>query len=160
MKYVIYALIVLLPAVVMGITFYKGSKDSRKGVSAKKVIARNLVTFALVMAVTCTMAFSVSALDTKADSSDTAASSQTADTSEDSSSQTDNSKGLGLLAAALVTSVSGIGGGIAVAAGAPAAIAAASENPSSFGRSLIFVALGESIALYGVVISILILNKI
>lgn len=161
MKYVIYALIVLLPAVVMGITFYKGSKDSQKGVSAKKVIARNLVTFALVMAVTCTMAFSVSALDTKADSSDTAAaSSQTADTSEDSSSQTDNSKGLGLLAAALVTSVSGIGGGIAVAAGAPAAIAAASENPSSFGRSLIFVALGESIALYGVVISILILNKI
>ena len=71
-----------------------------------------------------------------------------------------NSKGLGLLAAALVTAISGIGGGIAVAAGAPAAIAATSEDPKSFGKSLIFVALGESIALYGVVISILILNKV
>ena len=68
--------------------------------------------------------------------------------------------GLGLLAAAIVTGLAGIGGGIAVAAGAPAAIAATSEDPKSFGKSLIFVALGESIALYGVVISILILNKL
>ena len=74
--------------------------------------------------------------------------------------KTDNSKGLGLLAAGLVTGLAGIGGGIAVAAGAPAAIAATAENPKSFGKSIIFVALGESIALYGVVISILILNKI
>ena len=66
------------------------------------------------------------------------------------------SMGLGLIAAALVTGLAGIGGGMAVAAGAPAAIAAASEDP----KSLIFVALGESIALYGVVISILILNKL
>ena len=41
-----------------------------------------------------------------------------------------------------------------------AAIGATSEDPKSFGKSLIFVALGESIALYGVVISILILNKL
>ena len=67
---------------------------------------------------------------------------------------------MGLLAAAIVTSLAGIGGGIAVAAGAPAAIAATSEDPKSFGKSLIFVALGESIALYGVIISILILNKV
>ncbi|MEE0443770.1 MAG: ATP synthase subunit C [Acutalibacteraceae bacterium] len=72
----------------------------------------------------------------------------------------DNGKGLGLLAAAIVTGLSGVGGGIAVAAGAPAAIAATSEDAKAFGKALIFVALGESIALYGVVISILILNKI
>ena len=42
----------------------------------------------------------------------------------------------------------------------PAAIAANSENPKTFGKSLIFVALGESIALYGLVISIMILNKL
>ena len=64
---------------------------------------------------------------------------------------------MGLLAAGLVTGLAGIGGGIAVAAGAPAAIAATAEDPKSFGKSIIFVALGESIALYGVVISILIL---
>ncbi len=68
--------------------------------------------------------------------------------------------GLGLLAAALSTSVSGIGGGIAVASAAPAAIGATSEDPKAFGKALIFVALGESIALYGLVISIMILNKI
>ena len=72
----------------------------------------------------------------------------------------DNSKGMGLLAAGLVTGLAGIGGGIAVAAGAPAAIAATAEDPKSFGKSIIFVALGESIALYGVVISILILQKV
>ena len=67
---------------------------------------------------------------------------------------------LTFLAAGLVTGLAGIGGGIAVAAGAPAAIAATSEDPKAFGKALIFVSLGESIALYGVVISILILNKV
>jgi len=83
-----------------------------------------------------------------------------AQTAETAQTQSDSSKGMGLLAAGLVTGLAGIGGGIAVAAGAPAAIAATAENPKSFGKSIIFVALGESIALYGVVISILILNKV
>ena len=68
--------------------------------------------------------------------------------------------GLAYIGAALATGLSCIGGGIAVAAGAPAAIAATAEDPKSFGKSIIFVALGESIALYGVVISILILQKV
>ena len=48
----------------------------------------------------------------------------------------------------------------AVAAAAPAASAANSENEKTLGKSLIFVALGESIALYGLVISIMILSKL
>ncbi len=72
----------------------------------------------------------------------------------------DNSKGLGLIAAALCTGLGGIGGGIAVAASAPAAIGATSEDPKAFGKALIFVALGEGIALYGLLISILILGKV
>lgn len=67
--------------------------------------------------------------------------------------------GLGMLAAALATGISGIGGGIAVAGAAPAAIGATSEDPKAFGKSLIFVALGEGVALYGLLVSILILNK-
>ena len=47
----------------------------------------------------------------------------------------------------------------AEAAAAPAAIGATSEDPKSFGKSIIFVALGEGIALYGLLISILILGK-
>ena len=67
--------------------------------------------------------------------------------------------GLGYIGAALVTGLSCIGGGIAVAGAAPAAIGATSEDPKAFGKSLIFVALGEGVALYGLLVSILILNK-
>ncbi len=68
--------------------------------------------------------------------------------------------GMAYLAAALVTGLSAIGAGIAVAAAAPAAIGAFSEDPKAFGKALIFVALGEGVALYGLLISILIINKL
>ncbi len=70
------------------------------------------------------------------------------------------SKGLGYLAAALVTGLSSLGAGIAVAAAAPAAIGAVSEEPTSFVKALIFVALGEGVAIYGILISILIINNL
>lgn len=68
--------------------------------------------------------------------------------------------GLGYLAAALVTGMSALGAGIAVASAAPAAIGATSEDASSFGKALIFVALGEGVALYGMLISILIIQAL
>ena len=67
---------------------------------------------------------------------------------------------MGYLAAALVTGLSCIGAGIAVAAAAPAAIGAFSEDQKNFSKALIFVALGEGVALYGLLISILIINKL
>jgi len=68
--------------------------------------------------------------------------------------------GLGYLAAALAVGLSCIGSGIAVAAGAPAAVGATSEDPKNFVKALIFVVLGEGIALYGLLISILIVGNI
>ena len=68
--------------------------------------------------------------------------------------------GLSMIAAALATGLSGIGGGIAVGNAAPAAIGATSEDPKAFGKALIFVALGEGVALYGLLVSILIINKV
>lgn len=68
--------------------------------------------------------------------------------------------GMGYLAAALVTGLSCIGAGIAVAAAAPAAIGACSEDPKSFGKSMIFVVLGEGVAVYGLLISILIITSL
>lgn len=61
------------------------------------------------------------------------------------------------LAAALSTGMATIGTGIAVGSAAPAAIGAVSENDKSFTKALIFVALGEGVAIYGLLISILIL---
>lgn len=65
--------------------------------------------------------------------------------------------GLAYVGAALATGLSGIGGGIAVASSAAAAIGAMSENEKIMGKTLIFVALAEGIALYGLIISLLIL---
>lgn len=71
-----------------------------------------------------------------------------------------SANGMGYLAAAIVTGVACLGAGIAVAAAAPAAIGAVSEDPKAFGKAMIFVVLGEGIAIYGLLISILILNKL
>lgn len=71
-----------------------------------------------------------------------------------------SSAGIGYLAAALATGLGSIGCGIAVAAAAPAAIGAVSEEPKSFSKALIFVALGEGVALYGFLISFMILGKL
>ena len=68
--------------------------------------------------------------------------------------------GIGYLAAALSTGLSGIGGGIAVASAASAALGAISEDSSIFGKSLIFAGLAEGICLYGLVIAFMILGKL
>ena len=71
-----------------------------------------------------------------------------------------NNQGMGYLAAALATGLSCLGAGIAIASTAPAAIGAFSEDPKAFGKALIFVVLGEGVALYGLLISILLINKL
>jgi len=154
-----YIFFILLPVAILAGLFAFSLKQKSKGVPAKKVITSNLIAFALIAAALGTVTFTVSAADADKAVETTAVAEEAEETAATEAKQ-DNSKGLGLIAAAIVTSISGIGGGIAVAAGAPAAIAATTEDPKSFGKSLIFVALGESIALYGVVISILILNKV
>jgi len=66
----------------------------------------------------------------------------------------------GLVSAALATAASSIAGGYAVAKLGAAAVGALAEKPDLFGRLLIFVGLAEGIAIYGVIISILILNRL
>lgn len=70
------------------------------------------------------------------------------------------STGLGYLAAALSTGLSCVGGGIAVASAASAALGAISEDPSALGKSLIFVGLAEGVCLYGLIISFMIIGKL
>ena len=66
----------------------------------------------------------------------------------------------GFLAAALATGLSSLGAGYAVASVGSAAIGALAEKPDLLGRALILVGLAEGIAIYGLIISILILNRI
>ncbi len=150
-----YILMVLAPVALFATAFI-AVKNRFSGKSIKKPLKMNIAVFAVLVVLISVLCVNVFAAEEPSANNDAAAVS----TEAQAQPAADNSKGLGLLAAGLVTGLAGIGGGIAVAAGAPAAIAATAENPKSFGKSIIFVALGESIALYGVVISILILNKI
>jgi V/A-type H+-transporting ATPase subunit K len=63
------------------------------------------------------------------------------------------------LAAAISTGLAAIGAGIAVASTGSAAVGTIAEKPESFGRSLIFVGLAEGIAIYGLIISFMVLNR-
>ena len=66
----------------------------------------------------------------------------------------------GLAAAAASTALAALGAGFAVAKVGTAAIGALAEKPELFGRLLIFVGLAEGIAIYGLIVSILILNRL
>ena len=66
----------------------------------------------------------------------------------------------GLLGAALATGLSSLGAGFAVAKVGAAAVGALAEKPELFGRLLIFIGLAEGIAIYGLIVSILMLNRL
>jgi V/A-type H+-transporting ATPase subunit K len=66
----------------------------------------------------------------------------------------------GFIAAALATGLSSLGAGLAVASVGSAAIGAMAEKPELLGRALIMVGLAEGIAIYGLIVSILILNRV
>ena len=62
--------------------------------------------------------------------------------------------------AALVTGISSAAAAYAVASVGSAAVGALTEKPELFGRVVILVGLSEGIAIYGLIISILILNSL
>ena len=64
------------------------------------------------------------------------------------------------MGAALATGLSSLGAGFAVARLGTAAVGALAEKPDLFGRLLIFIGLAEGIAIYGLIVSILILNRL
>lgn len=66
----------------------------------------------------------------------------------------------GFIAAAVATGLSSLGAAYAVAAVGSAGVGALAEKPELLGRILVLVGLAEGIAIYGLIISILILNQI
>jgi V/A-type H+-transporting ATPase subunit K len=63
------------------------------------------------------------------------------------------------IGAALATGLAAIGAGIAVGIAGSAAIGAITEKPETLGRTLIFVGLAEGVAIYGLIISFLIITR-
>jgi V/A-type H+-transporting ATPase subunit K len=68
--------------------------------------------------------------------------------------------GLALLGAGLPTGLAAFGAGLAVGPVGAASLAIISEKPEMFGRTLIYLGLSEGIAIYGLVVTILLLGKI
>jgi len=135
-------ILLALPVVFLIGSVLVAVKAVSHGKSRKRALLMQLASFAFVFTVCMICPFAVSAAE-----GDVAAAAAGAD-------------GMAYIGAAAATGLSCIGGGIAVGNAAPAAIGATSEDPKAFGKAIIFVALGEGIALYGMLISIMILSKI
>ncbi len=147
MKYVmLFALPLIIVAAIM-LPLFLSLKRSKKNGSAnrKRAIIANAASFIGVMALMTVLPL-------------TGAFAETAGAAEAAAASTDGfMQGMKYIGAALSTGLATIGTGIAVGGAAPAAIGAVSENDKAFTKALIFVALGEGVAIYGLLISILIL---
>ena len=67
--------------------------------------------------------------------------------------------GSALIGAAIAVAGSSIGAAFAVAYTGSAALAAMSERPELFGRSMVIVGLAEGIAIYGLIVSVILIGK-
>ena len=68
-----------------------------------------------------------------------------------------DSSGMRMMAAALSTGLACLGAGLGVAFAGSAALGVLGEKPELFAKTLLYVVMGEGIAIYGMIISILIL---
>lgn len=141
-----------LPVIFLIVSTFLAIRAVKHGHKKRSALTAQVLAFLAV----CLITFAAPAVAHAASANTAAPTTETSETAATS----DSSVGITMVAAALSIGLSAIGGGIAVAASAPAAIGATSEDPKAFGKALIFVALGEGIAIYGLLISILILNKI
>ena len=151
----LYAMLAIVPIVVLFLSFYSLFRKRAQGVPMKKAMVSHIATLLVLVVLMSALALGASAANEADQPASPAQTEQTAANADDT--QADNSKGMTMIAAGLAVGLAGIGGGIAVGSGAPAAIAATSEDPKSFAKSMPFVALGEAIAIYGLVIALLML---
>jgi len=68
--------------------------------------------------------------------------------------------GLAMIGVGIPTALATIGAGIAVGPVGAASLAVIAEKPEIFGRTLVYLGLAEGIAIYGLVVSILLLGKL
>ncbi len=143
---------IIIAAITVPFLFYNKKKMTK--LKAKKFIITNLVLFGLVCVLFSALQLSFFASNEQESSEETAVETEIP---VESKSLGD---GLAYIGAALAVGLSCLGGGIAVANSASAAIGSTGENSANFVRSLIFVALAEGVALYGFIISIQIIGKL
>lgn len=148
MYFVLILTILVLMTISLGYYFYtRPSINNAKG-KLRFILGANVSIFILLLLVSTFLTFSGSSF---------AYGTETVNTDSSASS---SSAGLGYIAAAVSTGLATIGAGYAVGSVGSSALGAVSENPKILGKTLIFVGLAEGIAIYGLIISILILGRL
>ncbi len=147
----VYAIVelIFLPLVIvalLALPVYASITKKKSGKSMRRAMIMNLCAFGAVML--CAAVLPLGGFVSAEEATEAAA------------AVSNSAAGLGYLAAALAVGVGSIGCGIAVGHAAPAAIGAIAEEPKSFAKALIFVALGEGVAIYGLLIAIMILSRL
>jgi len=135
---ILFILLIFTIVLPLGIFYLGEQKKSR----FKSMLLINLVSFFCILIFTTIFMFSNVALGAE------------------NNSITNNAQGMAFIAAALATGLCTIGTGIATGQAASAALGALSENENLMGKALIFVALAEGIAIYGLLISFTILGRV
>ena len=133
------ALAVVIITIYSGLYLVKNNENPSKA-KIRKALKMNLFTFVPIMLMVIVLMIP--------SGSKAAEAGATAATASD---------GLKYIGAALSTGLATIGTGYAVGTVGSAALGAISEDQSILGRTIIFVGLAEGIAIFGVIISILIL---
>ena len=141
---VIISLMLLISIIVPIGYFYIATPFARRRKKAKNALVLNLAMFTLAFLLSAIFIFTnrVYAAETN------------------TPAMSDMTTAAAFIGAALVTGLGAIGTGIAVSNTAAAAIGAISENEANFGKAMIFVAMAEGIAIYGLLISFMILGRV
>lgn len=141
MSVIALALALVIATILSGVHFLRSDKKVRL-TSRRKALALNLGAAAMVLAY---FAFFVFTNSVKA---------------AGESAVVNPNAGLGYIAMALSTGLATIGAGYAVGAVGSSALGAISEDPKLLGKTLIYVGLAEGIAIYGLIISIIIMGQL
>lgn len=124
----------------------------RKGMKPAKAVVIQLCSFAILFMAS----FASTALVASAEEEPSSAEISTSSSTIAAENQVKSDKEWDSIAMALVMGLASIGSGIAVAAAAPAAIGATSEDPKAFGKAIVFVGLAEGVSIFGLLIAIFI----
>ncbi len=142
MQIIMFLSVLILGTILTGVFFYR--KKSLKG-GKKKLLIFLSINIVVFIALVLSSSFTYEGI---------------AYAAEGEQAVESGSSGLGYIAAALSTGLATIGAGYAVGSVGSSALGAVSENPKILGKTLIFVGLAEGIAIYGLIISILILGNL
>ncbi|MDH8679321.1 ATP synthase subunit C [Fusibacter bizertensis] len=143
----VFMLVIIIAATIgLGVYYYFQPSVEEANRKIKVVLSANVISFVVVLLGGTISVFSGATFGATAAAATTTA--------------TNSSAGLGYIAAALSTGLATIGTGYAVGSVGSSALGAVSENPKILGKTMIFVGLAEGIAIYGLIISILILGKL